>query len=254
MENSADQDFIQPGLADTTEDISLPSRLECFGGVIVSPVKTFKQLAERPQWLFPLIIFALYVLVSYAAPIVVEILNAGPDMGEPIDGTATGVFEVIMFSVAAFVGVGISVVYVSFMYFAMLGILYGTIRLFGISPPFYALSATLTYAEFTPRLIKASVAKFVPLLTGKGDLLIYELPTGIAPIFSEFEPTIMAQIILDRIELFHLWSFALVAIAVRFVAKVSSERAMLIALVYWIVCILAIASGEYAKALLVLLS
>ena len=128
-------------------------------------------------------------------------------------------------------------------FIAMAGSLYTIIRIFKVRPSFYALVSTLAYAEFVPRLSESAVKKFISLFVGKIHPLAPDFPTGILPIFSEFDVPILLQSVLGRIELFHLWSFALVAIAVRFVAKVSSERAMLITLLYWAVCILTVASA-----------
>ena len=92
--------------------------------------------------------------------------------------------------------------------------------------------------------------KFIPLLTGDLSLWGEKIPTGIAPIFSEFDTPVLLKALLDRIEIFHLWSFALVAIAIRFVGKVTSEKAVPLTALYWAVCILATAGVQFLFKLL----
>ena len=146
-------------------------------------------------------------------------------------------FIVIMSSM----NVAMSVTIAAIAFFAMAGALYVIARIFKIRPSFYALASTLAYAEFVPRLSESVLKKFISLFVEKSHPLAPGFSTGIIRIFSEFDVPILLQAFLARIELFHLWSFALVAIAVRFVFRVPNERAMGITLLYWAVCILAMA-------------
>lgn len=217
------------------------SRLECLGGVITSPIRTFEHLASHPQWLFPLIVICLYVLVMLVVRMVV--MGATMFMPSRVFGEE-GIQWLPLFMSVFSSGILFSIVMIAVLLVlgAMAGALYAISWTLGTKPRFYALLAALAYAEFVPRLVGASIKEFIPLLTGNLNLWGEEIPTGIAPIFSEFDVPLLLQFLLARIELFHLWSFALVAIAVRFVVKVSSERAMLITLIYWCVCILAVTS------------
>jgi hypothetical protein len=130
---------------------------------------------------------------------------------------------------------------------AMTGALYAVLRAFGAQPHFYALLSTLAYAEFVPRLVGASLKEFITLLTGELSLWSEKIPTSIAPIFSEFNVPLLVQFLLARIEVFHLWSFALVAIAVRFVARVTAEKAMLVTIIYWAICIVTVTVAAFAS-------
>jgi hypothetical protein len=222
------------------------SPLECLGGVIVSPVKTFERLASNPQWFVPLIVVCLYVLVAFVARMAAVSIVGMSMIGEDLAGMGRRAFFtfIALFSsgIMFLMGVVAAVLVIG----AMAGALYAILRAFGIKSRFFALVSALTCAEVVPRLVGSSLKRFIPLLSG--NLRIFEpgFPTGILPIFSEFDLPLLAECFLARIELFHLWSFALTAIAVRFVAKVSSERAMLITLLYWAVCILVVAGASFS--------
>jgi hypothetical protein len=230
--------------AGATDDARQPSRLECLGGVIVSPVRTFEHLAAKPQWFVPIAVMILYVLVSHVVRMTAMFVTMMPSMpesfGERAGGTFSVAFAVFFSSINLAFSVGAALVIFLLMAYALFTIA----RIFKSTPKFSAVAATLAYAEFVPRLVRVSIKEFIPLLTGSSLPFPRELPTGIAPIFSEFDLPIIVNALLARIELFHLWSFALVAIAVRFTAKVSRERAMLITLLYWVVCILTVAGWD----------
>ena len=238
------EETIQPQHPDQPSEAGRLSRLECLGGVIVSPVKTFEHLAGRPQWFLPLIIIILYTLVSFVIPMVATMVAMAPTLMKQFGDTPSGIFSISGIVFISSFSLAIYVVVTFIVFLGMVGALYAITRIFKAQPGFYPLAATVAYAEFAPRLISICIKKFIPFLTGKGQIFMPEIPTGIAPIFSEFDVPILLEAFLARIELFHLWSFALVAIAVRFVAKVTGERAMLITLLYWAVCILAVAGVD----------
>jgi hypothetical protein len=244
MEPIAAQDIKPIEPTQETEKVGQLSRLECLGGVIVSPVKTFEYLSEKPQWFLPFVVIILYVLVSSVVRSSAMFITMIPSMSETLGAEARGTFNYAFAVFFSAINLAFSVGGAGLIFLAMAAALYGVARIFKGTPKFSLLVSTLAYAEFMPRLVSVSITEFLPLLTGKTRPFASELPTGIAPIFSEFDLPLIVEAFLARIELFHLWSFALVAIAVRFTAKVSSERAMLITLVYWIVCILAVAGGD----------
>ena len=241
METSATEDLIPSEPIQTAPEAPQPSRLECLGGVIVSPLKTFEHLADRPQWFFPLLVAILYMIVGYVGPMVSMFAVSIPGIIDSGGSGTTEAFRLVIVVIISSILIVFALVCLLAVFSAMAGALYLITRSFKLEPRFYALAATLACAELVPRLVGVSIKQFVALFTGDGSPFSPELPTGIAPIFSELDLPILVQTILARIELFHLWSFALVVIAIRFVAKVSNERAMLITLVYWAVCILSIA-------------
>ncbi len=249
MDTSAAEELLQPEQPESSTKPPRLSRLECLGGVIVSPLKTFEYLAEKPQWFLPLAIILLYVLMNFVLSMTVMSVVSMMTMAETMDGAAASFFSPLF--VVFFTGINLmmSALIALTVFFSMVGALYAIIRIFKIKPGFYALASTLAFAEFVPRLAGSILKEVIPQLTGSGQIFAPDLPTGIAPIFSEFDVPIIAQALIDRIELFHLWSFALVAIGVRFAAKISSERAMLVALIYWAVCILAVAGIGYTGGL-----
>lgn len=222
------------------------SPLECLGGVIVSPVKTFERLASNPQWFVPLIVVCLYVLVVFVARLAAMSIISMPMIGEDLAGMGSRAFFTLIALFSSGIMFFVGVVAVVLVLGAMAGALYAILRAFGIRPRFFALVSALTYAEVVPRLVGKSLKEFMPLLSGNIRSFEPGFPTGILPIFSEFDLPLLAECFLARIELFHIWSFALTAIAVRFVAKVSGERAMLITLLYWAVCILVVAGASFS--------
>ncbi|UCD56524.1 MAG: hypothetical protein JSV16_11905, partial [Candidatus Hydrogenedentota bacterium] len=130
-------------------------------------------------------------------------------------------------------------------FFAMAGTLYATARSFKLKPRFYPLASTLAYAEFVPRLVGTSLKEFIPLMTGNFSLRGSELPTGILQIFPYVDFPGLLRPLFARIELFHLWSFALVAISLQFTLRVSRNRAILVTAIYWALCITAITCATF---------
>jgi len=219
-----------------------PSRLECLGGVIVSPVGTFKHLASKPQWVFPLIVLVLWVLVGsvirkfvISVTALTGVMSKASGAGGPLAAVgALGAGASVSFTMLVLEVGGVLVLLT-----AMAAVLYILSRAFKLKPRFYPLLSTLAYAEFMPKLVRISLKEFVPLLTGNFRLISRELPTGVLQIANAAEFPLFLRLPLARIELFHIWSFVLVAISVRFVAGASEKRAILISLLYWVVCIAA---------------
>jgi len=242
-----------------TPNIYNPSRLECLGGVIVSPIKTFEYLATKPQWLLPLIILALWVLLGYVLKSAMLVGTMFPAMIGQMGGGDTSaqvpvyanVLVGIFFGAIEWLFGAIGTVAV---FLAMAGILYLLTMAFRAKPYFYPLAATLAYAEFVPRLARASVREVIPLFTGNFSLIRPTLPTGILEIFGKTDFPSLLQPLLGRVELFHIWSFALVAISLKFTAGVTKKKAVLITALYWVVCILAVtgvtAFGEFLSTIL----
>ena len=226
---------------DVAPDAYVPSRLECLGGVIVSPVRTFEHLASKPQWLFPLIVLVLWVLVSSVIRTSVisatAFANATSEMGAGGQLAAFGAFATG--ALVSCVVLALETVGAVLLLLAATGVLYAIARAFKLRPRFYPLVSTLAYAEFVPRLIRTSIKEFFPLLTGNFSLSSPELPTGVLQVFSAMGFPLLLRPLLAYIEMFHIWSFALVAVSVRFVARASAKRAVLITALYWVACITA---------------
>jgi hypothetical protein len=239
MEASA-HDLVDAGQPSAEPSDRIPTWLECLGGVIVSPLKTFEYLASNPQWLLPLVIVILWVLVDSVIEVATMFFTFFSESPGEMEGLSAELLQLLSFAF----GIGmwsVSQVAESLIaLMAMAGVLYASARAFGIRPRFYPLIAALAYAEFVPRLVGESLGCFVQLLTGKIAIYSQSLPTNIAPLFGVFHLPYPVYVGLKRIELFHLWSFALVAITVRFVLKTTSERALLITVLYWIVCSLGV--------------
>jgi len=242
-----------------TSNIYNPSRLECLGGVIVSPIKTFEYLATKPQWLFPLIILVLWVLVDFVLRTAMFLGTMFPAMMAQMGGGDTGAHAPVYARVlmgmffgsieCLFATIGTGAVLL-----AMAGVLYLLAMAFRAKPHFYPLAAALTYAEFVPRLARASVGEVIPLITGNFSFIQPTLPSGVLEIFSETIFPSLLRPLLGRIELFHIWSFALVAVSLQFTAGVTKKKAVLITALYWVVCILVItgvtALGEFLRTML----
>jgi hypothetical protein len=225
---------------DSTADEYAPSRLECLGGVIVSPVRTFEHLASRPQWLFPLIVLVLWVLVGSVIRTSVISATAFASAMNEASGTGSQLPAMLAFAGGALALCIMLVVETGgavAILLAAAAALYAITRAFKLRPSFYPLVSTLAYAEFLPSLVRTSLKEFIPLLTGNFGFVSRELPTGLLQILRSAEVPALLRPLLARIELFHLWSFVLVVISIRFVARASEKSAILITTLYWIVCI-----------------
>lgn len=223
----------QPG--DESAD-NAPSRLESLGGVITSPVKTFEHLALSPQWLLPLVIILLWVLVGFQIKMGVISFMGMARFADEI-GTLASLVAMLFSGIMFFAGLAIMGGAVVVVLIAMAGVLYFIAKALKFSPRYYPLVTSLAYAEFVPRLVKTSLEEFIPLFSGEVSFSGTELPTGILTILSEAEIPSLLQPLLGRIELFHIWSFVLVAISIRFTASVPKEKAVVVTLLYWAVCI-----------------
>ena len=222
-----------------------PSRLESLGGVITSPVKTFEHLASNPQWLFPIVIILLWVLIGFQIRMgVMSVMGMAMMAGEM--GTLASLAGILFSGVMFFAGLAIMGGGVVAVLLAMAGALHFIAKTLKFSPKYYPLVTALAYAEFVPRLVRTSLSEFIPPLSGDFPFSGAELPTGILVILSEIEISPLLQPLLARIELFHIWSFVLVAISVRFTAGVPKEKAVVVTLLYWVVCIGAVTSAIVA--------
>lgn len=222
-----------------------PSRLESLGGVITSPVKTFEHLASNPQWFFPIVIIVLWVLVSFQIRMGVLTVMSMASMAEEMT-TLVSLAGILFSGVIFFTGLVIMSGGVLVVLLAMAGALYFIAKALKFTPKYYPLVTSLAFAEFVPRLVGTSLKEFIPLLTGDFYYSGTELPTGILVILSEIEVPLLLQPLLARIELFHIWSFVLVAISLRFTAGVPKEKAVVVTLLYWAVCIGAVTNAVVA--------
>jgi hypothetical protein len=148
------------------------------------------------------------------------------------------------------VQLAVSVCLLAAVFFLMTGALHFILKSFKQKAPFFALASCLAFAEFVPRLARISLQEAIPLLAG-GGTFARELPTGILRLLGDADFPKFLEPLLGRVELFHIWSFALVVILLKFTAGVSRNKGMAITAAYWLVCILVVSGftvgGELLK-------
>ncbi|MBI5118767.1 YIP1 family protein [Candidatus Poribacteria bacterium] len=224
------------------------SRLECLGAVVISPAKAFEQLSRKPQWLMPLIIVMLWVLIVFVLRMSIIMVMAfskfGKEIPVPFNGSFlsfiqvfTAVFSTGLYFVGGVLG---SIVVLLMMACALLVIA----KIFGSRSNFFPLASCLAYAEFVPALTRVSLKYFIPLMTGNYSAFYAELPTGLLELAGGFSYPQLLGPLLRRIELFHLWSFVLVTISLQCLLRVQRNKAVVITALYWLVCIAALIGVE----------
>ncbi len=229
------------------------SRLECLGGVIVSPAKAFEQLSRKPQWLMPLVIIMLWALVELVLRTAVVMAMAFSRFSSQAAGQPLGSFTPVMrifvvgFSSSLYFvgGVGGAIVLLIAMTYVVLLLA----RAFGSKPTFFPLLSCLAYAEFVPRLARISLKHFIPLMTGKFGYFKAELPTGLMELVKGVDFPEALNPLLGRIELFHAWSFVLVVILLQKTLRLERNKAVLITALYWLVCVVFLIGGTFLKGI-----
>ncbi len=214
------------------------SRIECLGGVIVSPVRTFKYLRQNPRFFYPALIVVLWILASFVVRwTVIMSRSFVPAMAEAgVESPPAYVPAVAAIFFGGF-GLLVGMVAVSIVFLAMVFALHFSAQALGVNTVFLPLTSGLAYAEFVPRLARAIVRELVMVASGDMSMSGSDLPTGVLGVMNSLDLPVYARPLFARLELFHLWSFALIVILLESMFEIPRKKAILATAIYWAICI-----------------
>jgi hypothetical protein len=237
-------------------ELSLPGRieqeserlpwLELLGAVIISPRKAFRQLADHPQWLLPSIILFLWLLL-FASGFLAQIITVFSQMPKETK-EALPRFERAFVVVMSIVQIGTGTLALAVVFLLMTATLYLLCRLFRFKSRLFPLISGLAFAEFVPRLTAQSVKEIAALLSDNPMFMFgwsLHLYLNAWRRFSSIDFPIYLWPLLNRLDPFHLWSFALVVILVQVMAGVSLKKGVLVTAIYWCICTAAVMGFFY---------
>jgi hypothetical protein len=213
-------------------------------GVLVSPGKTFRSIAERPTWVAPLLLLLIVatagsVLTSQrmdkedmrrsikermeksqggqASP---EQIERGVEMGEKI-GSVTRWLVPVFIVVADLL--------VALLFFA-------AFRFFTGSSLSYKTSFAVAMHAYMPGLVAALLA--LPLILSRRTITMREAQEGsiLASNLGAFAPESLAptlRALLSSVDFFSLWTVCLMIVGYRIAAKVSTTAAAAVVLSLW---------------------
>ncbi len=219
--------------------IPLFRRRDRLGGVLISPGRTFGEIADRPDWRGP-----FFMILVYALVIGIVDFGTGLDQipqlwgfqkwGRLLAAALLSLFIVVVYLVAQ-----------TIVWLLKATLLWCLARLAGYRCRFRLLFSSIGYTYVPSLLLAAITIGVAAIWTGKDHEMwrtsAIQLPTGLAGIFREefqlFERTGNSFWVTlgGQIELFTLWSLGLTVIAVKHVYKSNTLRALILVVVYWII-------------------
>lgn len=218
-----------------------PNSLQRIFGVLFSPGPTFESIARRPDWVVPLLIFVVLSLVGGVLiaqhvnfdAMAREAMEMNPQMSKvPADRVDTIVrFTAATMKVSAYASPLLTIIILAIAAVALLV----SFRMFGGAGTFAQAFSVTIYAWY-PRLIKSVLAIIVVL--SKKSVSVFDLQN---PIRSNlgflFDPkTQPVQFALgSSLDLFSLWSLALLIIGFAIVSRLPRMRSAMIVIVLWLV-------------------
>lgn len=217
-------------------------------GVLVSPARTFRSIAERPTWVVAL---AALLLVTTAVGVLVnqridktqmrqsiqeriEKSRGGHASPEEVD-RAMAITEK-----ATAVTRWLIPVFGTVFYLIVTLLFFGAFRFFSGSEISYPTSFAVTLHAFLPGLIGALLA--IPVILSRTSINPKDAQSGnlLASNLGAFAPESLgtaARALLSSVDFFSLWTIVLLVIGYRIAAKVSTAAAATVVVVLWALAI-----------------
>lgn len=213
-------------------------------GVLVSPVKTFRSIAERPTWGVALVVL---LIVSTAVGVLANQRIDKNDMRqmikERIEKSRGGQATPEQVEQAVTMGEKINAVtrwlipvFAAVVYLAITGLFFAAFRFFGGSGISYKSSFAVTLHSFMPALVAALLT--LPVILSRERLPLKQVQSGnlLASNLGAFAPESLgtaAKSLLSSLDFFSLWSVLLLIVGYRIAAKVSTATAATVVVVLW---------------------
>jgi|HubBroStandDraft_3_1064219.scaffolds.fasta_scaffold09275_3 hypothetical protein len=213
-------------------------------GVLVAPAKTFESIARRPTWALAL---ALHVVLGVAVAFVaIQHTDLGAAVRERLEKSGTTLspeqmeqqvavtekFSKVLVPVSALIIVPVVSLLIALVFWLLLKAVGGELR--------YPVSLSVTLHGMMPQVIAALLA--LPLMAMHGLYSQDELKRGVvasSPAFLAPEgasPALVA--LLTSLDLFSLWSLALLVIGYRRTARTSTAATAGVAIGAWLLYVL----------------
>lgn len=211
-------------------------------GVLISPDKTFRSIAERPTWVVPLLLLVLLGLtvgltmqgrVDQAAMVKYQMEKFGMEMSEEqveeIEKQAAS-----QSSTSQMLGLVFGTVAAAGGYFVLAALFMVALRLAGSEIDFSRSLAATVHG-----LIPMGVAALlnIPLILSRAEITPQEVMSGgilassLRPLAPEDAPVLAS--LLGSLDFFTIWSVILLILGFRAVARVSTATSATIVLVFW---------------------
>ena len=213
-------------------------------GVLVSPVKTFRSIAERPTWVAPLLLLLIVATVGsvltsqrmdkedmrrsikermeksqggQASP---EQIERGVEMGEKIGSVTRWLVPLFIVVVDLLVAL----------------LFLAAFRFFAGSSISYKTSFAVAMHAYMPALVAALLA--LPLILSRQRITMKEAQEGsiLASNLGAFAPESLgpaARALLSSVDFFSIWTACLMIVGYRVAAKVSTTAATAVVLSLW---------------------
>lgn len=214
--------------------------------VLLSPTKTFEQLARKPSWVLPFIISIILGLVLTA--VVVPMIDWGEVIRAQVEATGQNVpaeqldqqieFMQKFGSVIAWVS---TLVMPLILYPVMTLIFWVAFKVMGSAMTFKQGLSVLLHG-FTPYWLVSSVLS-IPVVLAQGEVTTEQvqnssyLMSNLAFLATEDTSPAVASL-LGSMDLFTFWTLALLTIGFRIVARVSTTKAAAIPVGLWLIYVL----------------
>ena len=212
--------------------------------VLVSPVKTFQSIADRPTWLVALLVLVAAGLfsasvslpkVDWEQAVRDDLAKSGQEL-PPEQMDAALEMGAKFGSVATWVAV---VVAPWIVYPLMAAIFLGLFRILGSEIDFKSSLAVAVHG-FMPWLVATLLN--VPIFLSKSEITADELKNGVlmshAGVFAGEETSATLTAFLTSLDFFSVWAMILMTIGYSLVAKVSRGKATAVVVGVWVVYVI----------------
>jgi hypothetical protein len=219
------------------------SAVQSIWGVLVAPEKTFRALAVRPHWLPALLLLvaaalALSLIVTPRLDMKQVIREAIEDSGQEIPAAQLEQ-QVEMAEKFKWLGTASQVVLQPAVYMLMAAIFLVVFRLMGSDIDFRH-SLSVAVHGMMPFLIATLLS--IPVVMSRAELSMAEVQSGgfLHSNLAAFAPESAGKVLvafLGSVDIFSIWTIALLAIGYRVVGKVSKAAALGVVIALWAVVV-----------------
>lgn len=208
-------------------------------GVLISPVKTFESIAQRPTWVVALIVLVASQLLVAAA--VTPKLDVARDVRERIEASGREVTEeqiqqqVEMGEKFRWAGLAVSFVFGPAMYFLLGLIFWLLLRFVGDSDFSYRASMAATTHAFMPGVVGGLL--MLPLILSRDSLTWTDMGSLLASNLGAFAPdetSAAVKSLLSSVDVFSLWTVALLVIGYSAVARTKRSTVAWVVVGLWV--------------------
>jgi hypothetical protein len=213
-------------------------------GVLASPARTFRSIAERPTWGVALVVLLIATTtVGVLANQRIDKNDMRQMVQERIEKSRGGQATPEQVEQAVAMGEKVSSVtrwliplFAAVIYLVVAALFFGAFHFFGASDIPYKTSFAVTLHSFIPGLVAALLT--LPVILSREHVNLKDAQSGnlLASNLGAFAPESLgtaARSLLSSVDFFSLWSVLLLIIGYRIAAKVSTATAATVVVVLW---------------------